>query len=611
MKENLIAKKSWLFFILLAVIFFIVWLKLGYPQFKVVDLIVDKNQAVDISKNYLNKLGFDVSKYQTAVVFESDQYSDVFLQKVLGSSQVEKFSNLHDLQLFTWKVRFFKSLQKEEFLLWINPKTGQIIIYNHLIEDIEKRLTLDKALAKQKAEDFLKNNFGFDFVNYDFNEESAQKVENRTDYLFSWEKKGINLNWNNGQGQAKFLTKVIISGEEVRYFSKVGLDIPEKFNRYIDKQFAQGAFLSRIIYILFVGLLVVAISVVLKNKFSLDMRICKRKFIVFACFLGVLQVLASWNNIENVFMNYRTTDSFMSFMGQYFVGAIIIVLFVSVVGVIPAIAGEFLFAREFPERKNYSLLHYFKSSFFTQQAAKNIILGYLLFIIFLGFQSLIFSFGHKYLGVWKQTISLTEHSSAYIPFFAAFVMAIIASFNEEIIFRVFGISWLKNITKNVFLAILISSLIWGFGHTNYAIFPVWFRGIEVTLLGIFFGFIFIRYGVVSLLVAHYLVDIFWGASAFILGKSPAYIAIGTWFILLLPLFFAFLAWVLNKPDKEKRIELQLDKIQKYNIEMLKIFLNQKISQGVASDQLYKELLEHGWDHSLVDIVFEELRIKNA
>lgn len=609
MKERLMSKKSWAFFILLAVVFFIVWLKLGYPQFKIVDLVIDKKQALEISKKYLSSEGFDISKYKTAVVFEADQYSDVFLQKTLGSLNVEKFSNLHDIQLFTWKVRFFKSLQKEEFLLWINPKTGQIISYNHLIEDIEKRPTLNKEIARQKAEIFLKSKFSVDFINYDFHEENAQKIENRTDYLFSWEKKGVNLNWNSGQGQAKVLTTVVIAGEEVKYFSKAGLDIPEKFNRYIDKQFAQGAFLSRVIYIFFIVLLIAAISVVLKNKLNLDMRFCKRKFIIFACFIGFLQVLSSFNNIEIVFMNYRTTDSFMSFLGQYFVGAVIMVLFISVIGVLPAIAGEFLFTREFPKLKNYSLLHYLKSSFFTREIFKNIILGYLLFVIFLGLQALIFSFGHKYLGVWKQTISLTEHSSAYIPFIAAFVMAIIASFNEEIIFRVFGISWLRNITKNVFLAILISSLIWGFGHTNYAIFPVWFRGIEVSLLGIFFGIIFVKYGVVSLFVAHYLVDVFWGASAYILGKSPAYIAIGTWFIFLLPLIFAFLAYILNKSSKEKNLVLQLDDSQKYNNEIIRIFVQHKLAQGFSTEQLYMELLKHGWDSSLVNIVFEELNLK--
>jgi membrane protease YdiL (CAAX protease family) len=233
-------------------------------------------------------------------------------------------------------------------------------------------------------------------------------------------------------------------------------------------------------------------------------------------------------------------------------------------------------------------------------------LGYILFVILLGYQATIFYLGQKYLGVWKEWFRLTQLSSSYIPFLTAFVIGSSASLNEEILFRLFGISWAKRYLKNTILAVILTSVIWGLGHSGYAIFPVWFRAIEVGLMGVLFGIIFIRYGLLPLIVAHYLLDVFWGVAAYILGSSSVYLFAGSMGILVMPLVFAAAAYFINKEEKEREIETMLDAHQRYNLDILIAFVSLKKSQGTSVQTIKEELILHEWDTSLIDLAIKEV-----
>lgn len=238
--------------------------------------------------------------------------------------------------------------------------------------------------------------------------------------------------------------------------------------------------------------------------------------------------------------------------------------------------------------------------------ASSIFLGYILFFVMLGFQATIFYLGQKYLGVWQQWFKLTEFSSAYVPFWSAFVIGITAGLSEEVVFRFFGIGWLKKHFKSTILAIGLSALIWGFGHTQYMVFPIWFRGVEVTILGIFLGSIFIRYGLMPLIVAHYLFDVFWGVAAYIFGVSSLYLFMSSLAILVLPLGFGILVFFLNRPEKEKEIKMALSGSQEYNLGILIVFVSQMKSQGLGPRELKEQLIKYGWDQVLVELAVRKV-----
>ena len=598
--------RGWVLFILAALLFFGLWYKFGYPQFNFVDLSVDKKEALSRAESYLLSVGVDTREYLKAVVFDSDDWADRYLQKTLGIKSEEEFIRQHNYEIFSWQVRFFKQLQKEEFIVGVSSTSGVILNFRHLIEDIEPREAIPKDIARTKAEEFLKKTCGLDFSDYDFHEEKIKRYDKRIDYSFSWEKKAVYIPWQKDQGGAKLLIGATVSGNEIGGFYKSRLDIPEKFQRYIENQLVFGEYLSSFSFLCFTILIFWSIFIVVKRKHTLVMRLSKKWFLYLGGFFIIINIVYLFNNIQNIIIIYPTSTKLASFLGIYFVKLIINLVFLSVALILPGLAGESLHSEVMPQNKYSSFLYYLKSTFYGRSMARAIILGYLLFFVFLGLQAVIFYVGQKYFGVWREWIKLTQLSSAYIPFLSAFIIGSSASLTEEIVFRLFGINWAKRYLRNTLLAVILTSLIWGFGHTEYPIFPVWFRGIEVSLLGLLFGFVFIRYGLIPLIVAHYLFDVFWGVAAYILGRSSTYLFLSALLVLALPLLFALVCFFLNKGEKEKEINMLLDLNQEYNLNILATFVSVKKSQGLSVETIKGELLQHNWDPVLVELAIREV-----
>ncbi|MCX5703424.1 MAG: CPBP family intramembrane metalloprotease, partial [Candidatus Omnitrophica bacterium] len=548
-----IKTRDWFIFILLAVLCFSFWYTLEYPRFAFVNLSFNKQQALTESDEYLKAKGVDTKKYAKSVIFGSDASFNRYFQHAAGLKAEEAFIAQHDYDLFYWLVRFFKESQKEEFLFYISPRSGEVIKFIHLIEDLEPRVDLGKDIAKQKAEAFLRRTFGADLGKYDFHEEKVIRYEKRIEYFFSWEKRNIYIPWKEDQGGAKLLTEVTVSGDEVRVFSKNRLELPEKFIRYAENQLILGEYFYSVFYIIFLGLLGWSVSIVLKRKHDIITRLTKRWFYYVAGFLVIINIADIFNNLQNVFMSYPTSTSLSSFFGLAVTKWIFNISFLALCFIMPGIAGESLRSETLPKNKLSSFLYYIKSSFLNRGLTRAVLFGYLVWVITLGLQAIIFYNGQKFLGVWREFNTLTYFSSAYIPLLSAFVIGATASLNEEITFRLFGISLTKKYLRNSILAIIVTSIIWGMGHTLYAIFPVWFRIIEVSLIGIFYGFIFIRFGLMPLIVAHYLFDVFWFSAAYILGRSSWYLFYNAIGLLCIPLVLAVVAYFLNRGEQEKRI----------------------------------------------------------
>ncbi len=599
-----ISYKEQILLVILALVFMMVWCRINYPFFSFIDLSVGRRQAFHIAKTYLSSQKINTSTYLTSVVFRIESWADKYLQKTSGFKGEDEFIRKYDYELFSWSVRFFKERQKEEFILKISPKTGEVIFFRHLIEDTEERPTQEKELARQKAEEFLRETYNIDFRDYLFHEERIKKYENRTDYSFSWERKGLYIPWIE-EGGAKLLVGATVSGDEIRQFYKNYLDIPENFKRYVENQEMIGGFLSGISFLFLIFLIVSSVVILIKRREDQFIRLSWRWFVFIAIFIFIIEIISYFNDFQEILSSYPTSSHFGYFIGLHLLALIFSFIFVAVSIIIPGVSAESLRDEVYPERVKLSFSKYVGSTFFSRSVTRSIFLAYLIAPILLGFQAILFYYGQKYLGIWSERIYLVQLSSSYLPFLSGFIIGSKAAFSEEILFRVFGITFGKRYLKSTLLAVILTSLIWGFGHTKYLVFPVWFRGIEVTILGFLLGFTFIRYGIITLIITHYLFDAFWGVSSYLFGRSPAYLFLSSLFILVIPFIFGLACFILNRKEGPLP-KIVLDSGQQYNLEILVIFLKEKKRQNVDLVKLKEELIYHNWNRFLVEEAFKRI-----
>ncbi len=75
-------------------------------------------------------------------------------------------------------------------------------------------------------------------------------------------------------------------------------------------------------------------------------------------------------------------------------------------------------------------------------------------------------------------------------------------------FRIFILIVVERVTKSFWLANILQAVIWSFGHCTYPVEPPYARGIELGFLGIFYGWVMRKYGVLSLIMGHYAFDVY-------------------------------------------------------------------------------------------------------
>lgn len=601
-------RKHWivLFLLFTASIFF--WYKLSYPFYEFVNIAVSRSAAVQCAEKFLNNLGVNISQYQDAVVFDNDWGSNRYLQKTLGLEKSTEFIKEHGIDLFNWRVRFFQENQKEEFIVGVSAKTEKVIYYYHILEDTALRPDNSKETSFQIAQNFFTKNYGLQFSDFRFHSEQIKRFDKRIDYSFTWEKKGVYIPWcgeENGGG-AKLLIDAVVTGNEIKSFSCGFLDIPEKFQRNIERQMVVGDYLTLIVSFINIFWIVVAYLVINAGKNAFVIRRSFKVYLRLSFFYAFLYILYRLNNFQNIVMQYSTNTSFMSYLGYYATRLIPVVLFLSFPLTVVALAGEFLRLEQFPANKKSSLYQNIISSFMNRGITKQIMAGYGFAVVLLGLQAVMYWVGRKYFSVWSDRYRFPEFSTAVIPFFTALFVSAEAAFREEIFYRLFAITWFKKYLKHTVCAVFFAALVWGIGHTGYYVFPVWFRGIEVTILGICMGFVYLRYGLIATLIAHYLFNAFIGIAPYLFGKSSSYLLGSSLLILFLPALVAVIAALINKPCVEKKAEMLLDRTQKNIIDVLIVYLNDKKEKGILAEAACAELLAHDWDRVLVQIAVKRV-----
>ena len=605
-----INKQTFIIYACLATAGLLLWSQFTYPQLSFVKLKVEREEARQIAKNYLSANGVNPKEFLSALMYTTDSKANQYLQKTIGFHGLKKFIRDNDFDMFLWIVRFFKEDQKEEYRFSISSATGQITSYKHSIEETDYRKETTKEAAQEKALLFLKEKFSFTPDKYTLKSDITTKKDNRTDYTFSWQKNSVSIPWTQDEkgGTAKLSTTIIISGDEILSFTKNLFDIPEPYTRSLEKQQNTASNITTIVKTLYLALYVASIFFLILRRNHLAMHTTK-KFYIYIMFISMLLAMAEhFNYFEEYLMSYNTAGPLKDYLWRLMVNITRSALIVSVGIIIPSLAGELLHFESFKDRKEGAFLHYFRSSLFSRNAAKAIIFGYLGCLALLGIQAAVIEFGQRHLGVWVEYNIMDQLSTAYWPLLAAFTIGFQASFTEEIVYRLFSMSLFKKIFKNLFLALLFSSLIWGFAHSNYPVYPMWFRGLEVSCLGLFIGYIYLRFGIITALVSHFLFDVFWGTSIYLLSQTYSNNFYYSLLVLSLPLIYAITAFICNGKTDEKPLVWMLNKHQKHNLEILKTFLltNKDKYKGQTKEQIIKEIASHGWDIAVVEVALEEI-----
>lgn len=536
----MLKKSFWCLAALAGLMVFVTLFDYAFPTASI-DLRLDRHQARVQAKEYLADLGYDVSGYQTSVVFSGDTSKFVFLEKCLGLFQANTLVR-DTIHIWYWDVRFFKELTKEGFSVKVNP-IGSVSGFSHDLEE----LAFGESLAQEDAETlvtaFLEAQ-KIDIARYEKIQSSSARKEHRTDHHFCWKLSESAVTWTDGETEADGMVRVSVDvhGDQIGGF-RTYFWTPEVFNRSLRKVQSEGHFLALISSFFYMMFYVAAIVMFILSFRNGGMPF--RMMLTIAILVAGPHCLYVLNSIPLLKAGYDTQVTYLVYYGSQLVSALKGIINQVIVILIVFCAGSFVSRTVFP-RQVEGLHSLINREPILKVTRGEIYGGYVFACIVLGFVTGFYFLGMRYCGVW--VFPSTRYSNilgTLFPFLLPLSMSIVAAVSEEFIFRMFAVSFLKKYVKVTFLAVLIPSLIWAFAHSSYAVFPIYTRGIELTIVALAFCFVFLRYGIVACIVAHYVID----AVLFsipLLRSSNAYFLLSGIIVVLLALVPAMVGLKIKK-----------------------------------------------------------------
>jgi membrane protease YdiL (CAAX protease family) len=466
----------------------------AFPEASV-NFQVSREEALMRAQKFVTGLGENIGGYKSSIIFAVDEDGKVYLERQVGLREANRLMS-SELNIWYWEVRFFKPLQTEEFQIRVSP-SGQIVGYDHKIEETTAGASLEHAAAQSVAQNFL-TKLGMNLRGWDAlpEEANSKKKPNRTDWTFTWEKHGFRAK------DAPYRLQVTVQGDHIGG-SEETLKVPEAWERSYERQRSSNDTLELVFTVLYIALLVVAVWYGI--KLTLQGQTRWRGAILLGLLVAAMVFLQGLNDWPLWSASYNTKDSYGTFLAGKLGGALLFAVLSALTISIVLPGAEPLYRASWPEHlrlsKTFTLRGLRSKEFFSAA-----VVGLSLAAVHIGYVVGFYIVANHF-GAWApQEVNYEESVNTLFPWISGAAIGLLASTNEEFTFRLFAIPFFTKFTKSRWLAVIVPAFLWSFLHSNYPQEPAYTRGIEIGLIGIVAGIVMLRWGILATLIWHYTVD---------------------------------------------------------------------------------------------------------
>jgi membrane protease YdiL (CAAX protease family) len=467
----------------------------AFPEASV-DFKVSRAEALARAQKFVGSLGEDVSSYQSAIVFDVDDNAKTYLEREVGLQQANRLMS-SELNIWYWKVRFFRPKQEEEFYVRVSP-AGEIVGYEHKIEEARAGASPDRAAAEAAAQNFLRSNMGVDLSKWAFlpEEANSSKKPNRLDWSFTWEKRDFRAK------DAPYRLRVELQGDHAGS-SKESLQVPDAWERSYAELRSKNILYNQVAIIPYLALMVavIGLGILLTIRKQTSWGGAIKLGIVVAILLFFMQL----NNWPLERMAYDTNSSYGSFVFQQIRNALLFGIFSALTVALVIPGAEPLYRWSQPGKlrlgKAFTWRGLRSKEFFSAATV-----GLSLAAAHIGF-IVAFYIVARHFGAWApQDLNYENSVNTTFPWISGVAIGLLAATSEEFLFRLFAIPFLKRLTGSTIIAVVVPAFCWSFLHAAYPNEPPYIRGLDVGLIGIVAGIVMLRWGILATLIWHYTVD---------------------------------------------------------------------------------------------------------
>jgi membrane protease YdiL (CAAX protease family) len=276
--------------------------------------------ALRAADDFLRHRNVDPQTYRH-VVWLNDNVDPLGVRYLVERESVEQSDRIYRqaTRLELWAVRYFRPLHKEEYLVFVDPASGEVFGSRHLLDEDAPGASLSPEHAQELAAQAVREH-GYRLEDFELQNSEANKRKAREDYTLVWQAKPGDA---RNVGGAHYRLHVEIAGDQVVGFSR-SFKLPEEWERERRATHLINVILMGVSYLLVVSLVAAGLILFVKQVRSGQMP--WKRSTKFGVLVAALTLLATLNQLQLFNREYDTSISLASFHLQVAVSVILIPL---------------------------------------------------------------------------------------------------------------------------------------------------------------------------------------------------------------------------------------------------------------------------------------------
>lgn len=488
------------------------------------NLTMDRTQAVLKAEQIAQTFHLGPQNARHATSFETDETTKTFIElQAGGKDAVVSMMKQNLYQIYTWHVRIFKPFEHHETALYFTPDGTPYGFKETLSEDTpgtnvgsDHALQIAQSLAQAQP-------WHIDFTQYKVIEMSHEKkTSGRIDHTIVYERIKEKI------GKGEYRLNVVVSGDHVSQLTH-SVKVPDEFlrsykeMRSANETIAHWAQIIMLVLYLF-GCLFIGLLFLIKKQW-----IIWRPALWWALLIGTLTSLTVLNALPIHWIRYNTALSPAIFIVQLIVQVLIIFLIYSGLCAAVFLGAEGLTRHAFGNQ--LQLWHLFAPSVSSSYTILGYtISAYLLVPLLLAYGVLFYTITSHFFGWWIPSSALFDPNvlAAYFPWLTSIAVSLQAGFLEECLFRAIPLATAALLgtrygKRNWWIAgaFILQAIVFGAAHANYPSHPAYARLVELLMISSVFGGIYLKFGLLISIIAHFVYDVFWFALPLFVSSAPS------------------------------------------------------------------------------------------
>lgn len=477
----------------------------GFPVLALSDRI-GRDSALQRANAFIAAHDLAPDSARRVVAFTSDDSLRTFVELAGGGrDSLESLLQGRDVALYSWLVRAFTPGDAREARIRLSPD-GRVIGVRRTLPDSLVRPSVGDTAGRMMADSVLTQWLAEPSTQWSLAASSyaTRKPSDRIDRTYTYERIGRTISGSPVR------LDVVIAGDLVSE-ARPYVVIPEWFGRRYGEMRSANNVLGLFSTVGLLGLVVIAM--VALRQYSRQHTVRWRAPAVIGVVVGVFVTLAMLNELPASWMSYDTAGSaeLHRLTGVAFAliaGGMTVLLLVLTLA-----AAEALTRHAFPWHLDW--WQYWKNRG-TREIAARVGGGYVVAAVGFAYVAAFYALTRGAFGWWvpSEMIDDPNQIASPLPWVAGIGLSLQAAISEEALFRAVPLSiialWAASrADRDRWMAagVVATALLFGFAHSTYPSWPPYSRGVEIFLEACVWGVLFLRFGILVPVIAHFVYDL--------------------------------------------------------------------------------------------------------